>query len=318
MPCRRRPAVTSDARGRWNGPAMIDADRLKRSWELVAAYGDQVPLFFYSTLFLTHPQTRELFPVSMASQRDKLVDALGSIVSSVDALDRLTPFVQQLGRDHRKFAVLADHCPAVGAALLSTLRYFLGAQWTDELARDWEAAYGIVAKTMLDAAEASSHVAPPWWEGAVVTHEQRGPDVAVLTVKPNYRLDHLPGQSIAVETPLRPRLWRYYSPANLQRTDNVIELHVRLVDGGQVSPALVQLIQAGDVLRAVVARAIDRGPDRVAGTRRACRRSGTRGCGDGRAPRVARLAGRHSGSQGCRGRRRVGTVRRRATAAPVA
>ena len=55
------------------------------------------------------------------------------------------------------------------------------------------------------------------------------------------------GQSVAVETPARPRLWRWYSPACLPG-DGVLEFHVRRVDGGQVSPALASL-QPGDELR---------------------------------------------------------------------
>ena len=47
--------------------SMLDAAALKKSWELVSQYGDQVPLFFYSTLFLGHPYTRAMFPVSMAA-----------------------------------------------------------------------------------------------------------------------------------------------------------------------------------------------------------------------------------------------------------
>jgi hypothetical protein len=34
-------------------------------------HGDAVPLFFYADLFLRHPETRDLFPVSMAAQRDE-------------------------------------------------------------------------------------------------------------------------------------------------------------------------------------------------------------------------------------------------------
>ena len=36
----------------------MDTARLKDSWNAIAAHGDQVPLFFYSTLFLAHPETR--------------------------------------------------------------------------------------------------------------------------------------------------------------------------------------------------------------------------------------------------------------------
>ncbi|HEX8803350.1 MAG TPA: globin domain-containing protein, partial [Acidimicrobiales bacterium] len=227
----------------------MDAAGLKRSWSLVAQYGDQVPLFFYSSLFLTYPQVREMFPVAMASQRDKLVTALGQIVSNVDDLEALMPMLQQLGRDHRKFAVVREHYPAVGATLLSTLAHFSGPEWTEELARDWAAAYGLVAKVMIDAAEAAAAEMPPWWECEVVACERRTLDVAVITVKPNYQLTYRAGQSLAVETPFRPRLWRYYSPATLPAADGSFELHVRIVGGGPVSTALVQNTQPGDVLR---------------------------------------------------------------------
>ena len=51
-------------------------------------------------------------------------------------------------------------------------------------------------------------------------------------------MDYLPGQSVAVETPSRPKLWRYYSMANAPRPDGLLEFHIRLIDGGAVSMAL--------------------------------------------------------------------------------
>jgi NAD(P)H-flavin reductase len=44
-------------------------------------------------------------------------------------------------------------------------------------------------------------------------------------------------------------MWRYLSPANAPREDNTLEFHVRAVDGGWVSPALVHATAKGDVLR---------------------------------------------------------------------
>jgi NAD(P)H-flavin reductase len=228
---------------------VIDAAGLKASWRAVAGHGDQVPLFFYSSLFLRHPNTREMFPVSMAAQRDKLVHALGQVISRVDDLDPVVPALQQLGRDHRRFGVVPEHYPAVGAALLATLEHFSGAEWTDQLARDWSDAFGIVADVMIAAAEAAAAETPPWWELTVTEVERRTVDVAVLTVKPHANLPYRAGQSVAIETPMRPRLWRYYTPATLPATDGTFELHVRLVPGGPVSTAIVHSAQVGDVLR---------------------------------------------------------------------
>ena len=50
----------------------MDTARLKESWDLVVGHGDLVPQHFYSVLFLKRPELRELFPVSMAVQRDRL------------------------------------------------------------------------------------------------------------------------------------------------------------------------------------------------------------------------------------------------------
>ena len=72
----------------------MDAAALKESWAIVAKSGDEVPLYFYSHLFLSHPELRELFPISMAAQRDKLVTALGTIVSNVDKVEEVKPFIE--------------------------------------------------------------------------------------------------------------------------------------------------------------------------------------------------------------------------------
>ncbi len=227
----------------------MDVTRLKNSWQAVTAYGDEVPLFFYSSLFLAHPELRSLFPASMAAQRDRLVNALGTIVSQVDQVEELMPFLRQLGQDHRKFSVVTEHYPAVGQALLQTLAHFLGRQWDSQLSADWAAAYDLVAKTMVEAADRAAEHQPPWWEATVVAHERRTLDVAVMTVQPDDQVAYRPGQSLAVETRLRPNLWRYYSPANAPRRDGTIDLQVRVVDGGPVSSALVQAVRPGDVLR---------------------------------------------------------------------
>jgi NAD(P)H-flavin reductase len=220
---------------------------MRASFGKAAAHGDQAPLWFYSHLFLTHPETRDMFPVSMAHQRDRLFAALGDVLARVDDLDALVPILQQLGRDHRKFGTLAAHYPAVGASLLATLEHF-DDEWNDELAASWTEAYGVIAEVMIGAADEASDQ-PPWWEAEVVAHDRRTIDIAVLHVRPNAPLAHLPGQSISLESDRRPRLWRWYSPANAPRPDGVLELHVKARDGGPVSTALVRLAQVGDVLR---------------------------------------------------------------------
>lgn len=227
----------------------MDAQALKDNFAQVTQHGDAVALFFYSDLFLRNPGLRDLFPIGMNHQRDRLLSALGRIVSQVDNLPELVPFVRQLGADHRKFGVEALHYPEVGQSLITTLRYFSGTEWTDTLAKDWSDAYDVVAKVMIEAAEQDATQRPAWWDAQVVTHERRRFDLAVMRVVTDRPLPFLPGQAVAVEVPYRPRMWRFYSMANAPRPDNTIDFHVRLVDGGPVSPVLVRSVSAGDRLR---------------------------------------------------------------------
>jgi NAD(P)H-flavin reductase/hemoglobin-like flavoprotein len=232
-----------------SGGCGVDEQRLKDSFARVAEYGDEVPLYFYSHLFIGHPELRDMFPVSMANQRDKLLSALVRIVADVSSHDALVPFLAGLGRDHRKFGALAEHYPAVGASLLATLAHFNGTAWNEDLARDWTEAYTVIAQVMTQAAGEDESRNPPWWGATVVGHERRTLDVTVLRVAPDAPLRYIPGQSVAVECETRPRLWRYYSMANAPRHDGTFDFHVRVIDGGAVSPALARSARVGARLR---------------------------------------------------------------------
>lgn len=227
----------------------MDTDRLKSTWHDVTLHGDDVALYFYAHLFVTHPELREMFPLTMDAQRDRLVGALGRIVSNVDQLGEVVPYVEQLGRDHRRFAVIAEHYDAVGMSLLWTLKHFLGEAWTDDVARDWADAYGIVAATMVGAAEAAEDRQPAWWDAEITEVSRVSREIAIVRVRPETPLPYASGQSMAVTIPQAPRVWRYFTPANAPRDDGGLEIHVGLVPGGLVSAPFVTKARPGDVVR---------------------------------------------------------------------
>jgi NAD(P)H-flavin reductase/hemoglobin-like flavoprotein len=226
----------------------MDPGRLKENFNRVAQHGDQIALFFYSDLFLRYPATRDLFPVSMAVQRDRLLQALGTIVSSADRIEEIAPFIQELGRDHRKFGALAEHFGPVGESLLATLAHFSGPDWTPELAEDWSAAYQIIARVMIGAAEEDARHRPAAWDATVLEREQRSFDIAVLRVSTSEPMVYQPGQSVALQTPRRPRIWRFFSMANAPREDGTLDFHVQLLDGGAASMPLVRYTEPGETL----------------------------------------------------------------------
>lgn len=127
---------------------MVDAEALRASWQAVQRHGEAVPLYFYSHLALCRPDIRDMFPVEMACQRDRFVAALGHILSNVDKAEVLDPYLGELGCQHARLGVMAEHFEPVEVSLLETLAYFLDEGWHPGLAAEWRAAYRTVADAM--------------------------------------------------------------------------------------------------------------------------------------------------------------------------
>jgi NAD(P)H-flavin reductase/hemoglobin-like flavoprotein len=217
---------------------------VRESFAVVAPRAEEVAQYFYGMLFTIAPETRALFPANMEVQRSRLLRALVHVVQMVDRPDELVPFLRQLGKDHRKFGVVAKHFDAVGEALIKALVRFAGDAWTDQIQQAWLDAFGVIAATMQEAADGEQ--GPAWWDAGVVDHERLSWDLAVVRVKPDHPVPYRAGQYLSVEVPQRPRLWRYLSPANAPRPDGILEFHVRGVDEGWVSRAIVGHAKAGD------------------------------------------------------------------------
>ena len=220
---------------------------IQPSYDLVAPQAEALGRHFYATLFSAAPATRDLFPVNMEVQRSRLLRALVHVVQMVDQRDELIPFLQQLGRDHRKFGVLAEHYDAVGAALIGAIEHFSGDAFTPRVKAAWTEAYAIAANAMRTAAAAER--GPASWLGRVAGHERVGWDLARITVHTSEAIPFRAGQYVSVETPQRPRLWRYLSPANAPRPDGSLDFHVRAVGNGWVSRAIVAHSRVGDTWR---------------------------------------------------------------------
>ncbi|MGI9064429.1 MAG: globin domain-containing protein [Pseudonocardiaceae bacterium] len=220
---------------------------IRESFAVVEPRAAEMSRFFYGMLFSLAPATRDLFPANMEVQRSRLLRAIVHVVQMVDRPDELVPFLRQLGRDHRKFGVVATHFDAVGTALITTLQRFAGDAWTPPVEKAWTDAFGLIARTMQEAAVAAQ--GPAYWTGQVVEHQRLSWDLAIVQVRPDQPVPYRAGQYVSVEVPQRPRLWRYLSPANAPRSDGLLEFHIRAVDGGWVSRSVVGHSQVGDTWR---------------------------------------------------------------------
>jgi NAD(P)H-flavin reductase len=221
---------------------------------MLESRADAAMTYFYGQLFAMDHEVRAMFPAAMDEQRRRSFGALARIARGAGegaggqdsaALDS---YLQDLGRAHRKFGVRERHYDAFRQALMATLHKFAAERW-DAAARDaWLAAFDHAASVMIEGARRDAAHFPAWWIGTVTAKEPRGPDLAVLTLRPDQPLSYLPGQYVSVQTPHWPRLWRRYSIANAPRPDGTLRLHVRAITGGLVSPTLVHHVRVGEPL----------------------------------------------------------------------
>lgn len=122
------------------------------TWKKVLPIADTAAEMFYAKLFSMDPAVKPLFKGDMKSQGKKLMSMIGTAVSGLTQLDTIVPAVQALGRRHVNYGVTDQHYDTVGAALLWTLEQGLGEAFTAEVKTAWANAYGVLAKTMKDAA----------------------------------------------------------------------------------------------------------------------------------------------------------------------
>jgi hemoglobin-like flavoprotein len=130
----------------------VEIQLVQGSFDKVVPIADTAAALFYTNLFTADPALQPLFKGNMEEQGKKLMQMIGTAVKKLDDLDTLVPVLQNLGKRHVGYGVEASHYDTVGGALLLTLEQGLGDAFTADVKAAWTTAYGIMAATMIDAA----------------------------------------------------------------------------------------------------------------------------------------------------------------------
>ena len=133
-------------------------DLVRASFALVQPIAAQAAAIFYDKLFAADPSLRTLFRGDMAHQGERLMTMIGSAVGLLDRPDTLLPVLRQLGARHGGYGVVDAHYASVGTALLQTLERGLGAAFTPEVRDAWVETYGLISRTMIEAARVPATV----------------------------------------------------------------------------------------------------------------------------------------------------------------
>lgn len=130
----------------------INIQLIQSSGAAVKDLGVQVAEHFYSYMFKHFPEVRKMFPGDMTEQRIRLFNSVILIATTIDNLEVLVPYLKELGIAHIQYDTRPEHYPIVGKSLLNTLKHFLGAAWTLEMAESWIEAYNLASTVCIEAA----------------------------------------------------------------------------------------------------------------------------------------------------------------------
>lgn len=135
-------------------PGMVSI--IQQTWVIIEADPKQTSALFYDNLFIADPSLVPLFGENMTEQGKKLMKMLRFAVQELDNPARFTHAFQELGRRHVEYGVQKEQYTTVGEALLKTLEQSLGDRFTPAAREAWTTFYGVMAETMLAAAEAGT------------------------------------------------------------------------------------------------------------------------------------------------------------------
>ena len=131
--------------------------RVRSTWALALAAGDELAVGFYDRLFDIAPQVRPMFAhVNMAAMSDKLSRTLEIFVRSLEDLPALADDLRALGRRHEGYGVEPAHYSLVGEALVWTIAKAVGRSFTQHDREAWTVAYIVLVDAMRHGSDAAT------------------------------------------------------------------------------------------------------------------------------------------------------------------
>jgi hemoglobin-like flavoprotein len=122
--------------------------RLRKTFALVERQSHVAALVFYQRMFELDPRLRPLFKTDIELQAAKLIDMLATALSLLDTPDELTRILMEMGAQHVRYGVKAEHYATVNEALLTMLSSVLGREFDASTRQVWSEFYQLIAETM--------------------------------------------------------------------------------------------------------------------------------------------------------------------------
>jgi hemoglobin-like flavoprotein len=108
---------------------------------------------FYQILFRDFPESSTLFQrTNWSRQFSSLMATIAYVVAGIERGENLQPALYKLGATHINKQVNAKDYPKVGASLIATFKFTLGAAFTEKMQNSWVAAFDIISSEMINGA----------------------------------------------------------------------------------------------------------------------------------------------------------------------
>ncbi|ESZ90982.1 flavohemoglobin [Sclerotinia borealis F-4128] len=228
---------------------------IKATVPVVQEHGNAITTLFYKNILDAIPALNNIF--NQTNQKNEaqpraLAGALAAYAANIDNLAVLSDAVERICQKHASLFIKPEHYPIVGKYLLEAMGDVLGAALKPEILDAWTAAYGQLAKIMIDREAQLYSEAGEWKEWRDFKIAKKVDESSIIT---SFYLEPVdgkplplfkPGQYISVQVHV-PQLGylqsRQYSLSD-QPNEKYYRISVKREDALE-SPALNTLFEAG-------------------------------------------------------------------------
>jgi len=112
---------------------------------------DQFVDRFYKVLFTRFPDTRELFPKDITTQKRKLLTTLDNAINGIEYIDDIREEMLALGQHHKELGITSEMYDAFIITILDAADFASNSTLTTDECTAWENAFREISDIMLEA-----------------------------------------------------------------------------------------------------------------------------------------------------------------------
>ena len=217
---------------------MLSPNQIRTIKETVPAvrdHGVEVTKVFYQNLLTEHPELNEIFNQANQAtghQAQALAAAVCAYAQHIETPEALKPTLKHITQKHASLFIRPEQYNVVGKYLLEAFGQVLGDAFTSEVRDAWAAAYGELAKTMINTEAEIYRQEGDWtdWRDFVIKDKTiESSEITSFTLSPADGRPipaYLPGQYISVRV-FVPSL-NYSQPRQYSLSDRYVANSYRI------------------------------------------------------------------------------------------